>query len=153
MVSGMFSGMRLPILCLLVVGCGVSGYRVARKPDAPALSPPASAELVDAPPAGGQELGRVEVIGFEGEACKTEARERARTLLGATHVVVAPHPDPFSWQNTQPATLAAPRCVGTGYAAAPGTMVGAPPSPPPATPPAEPPAASPAPPAAAPAPG
>jgi len=151
----MVGGMRASILCLLLVGCGVSGYRVARRPAAPVLSPPASAELVDAPPVGGQELGRVEVIGFEGEACRTEARERARTLLGATHVVVAPHPDPFAWQNTQNDTLAAPRCVGTGYAAAPGATP--PPAPPPATLPAtptgEPPAASPPPAAAPPAPG
>lgn len=135
--------MRAPVLCLLLVGCGVSGFRVARKPDAPPLSPPASAELVDAAPAGGQELGRVEVIGFEGDACKAEARERARTLLGATHVVVTPHPDPFSWQNLQPATIAAARCVGMGYAAAPGTAT---PAAAPATEPAPPsPGAAPAP--------
>jgi hypothetical protein len=138
--------MRAPVLCLLLVGCGVSGYRVARMPDAPVLAPPSSAELVDAAPAGAKELGRVEVIGFEGEACKTEARERARTLLGATHVVVAPHPDPFAWQNRQPATVAAPRCVGTGYAAAPGAAPPpGPPEPPPASPPPPAPAPSPAP--------
>ena len=142
--------MRAPVLCLLLAGCGVSGFRVVKKPDAPVLPQAASAELVDAPPVGGQELGRVEVIGFDGDACKAEAKERARTLLGASLVIVAPHPDPFSWQNTQPATVAAPRCVGTGYVATPGSATGIPAGapgapPPPAAPPTEPAPASPAP--------
>ncbi len=130
------------ILCFALVGCGVSGFRVARMDGAPQLAPPPFAEYADAPPAGAQELGRVEIIGAEGDACKTEARERARALLGASIVVVKPHPDPFTWQNTQPPTVAAPRCVGTGYAAAPGVAplpAAAPPSEPaPATAPAPP---------------
>jgi hypothetical protein len=108
------------VVCFALVGCGVSGFQVVKKDGAPTLPQAASAELADAPPVGAQELGRIEVIGADGEACKTEARERARTLLGASVVVVAPHPDPFAWQNTQQSTLDAPRCVGTGYAAAPG---------------------------------
>jgi hypothetical protein len=140
--------MRAPVLCLLLVGCGVTGFRVAKKVDGPPRPASPSAEIVDAPPSGAEELGRVEVIGFDGEACKAEAKERARTLLGASHVVVASHPAPFDWQNTQTETVAAPRCVGTGYLAAPGALVPAPtpaaapppdmapaPTPPPATPP------------------
>jgi hypothetical protein len=123
--------MRAPVLCLLLVGCGVTGFRVVKEPGAPLAEGGASAELVDTPPSGARVLGRVEVIGAEGDACKAEARERARTLLGATHVVVVAHPDPFAWQNTQTATVAAPRCVGTGYLAAPGTVT---PAPPPVTP-------------------
>jgi hypothetical protein len=138
--------MRAWVLCFALVGCGVSGFRVAKKDGAPALPPATTAELVDAPPAGAQELGRVEVIGAEGDACKAEARERARTLLGASLVVVVPHAEPFAWQNTEKATLAAPRCVGTGYAAAPGGAPAlAPTSEPAAAPPT--PAPPPAPPA------
>jgi hypothetical protein len=136
--------MRAWVLCLALVGCGVSGFRVAKKDGAPALPPAASAEVVDAPPAGAQELGRVEVIGAEGDACKSEARERARTLLGASLVVIAPHAEPFTWQNTEKETLAAPRCVGTGYAAAPGAPPA--PSPEPAATPSSAPAPTPTPP-------
>jgi hypothetical protein len=141
--------MRAKVLCFALVfawiGCGVSGFRVAKKDGAPVLPAAASAELVDAPPAGAQELGRVEVIGADGDACKTEARERARTLLGASLVVVAPHPEPFTWQNTETSTLAAPRCVGTGYAGAAGAAPGAAPAPAPAPDPAAAPAPAPAP--------
>jgi len=136
--------MRAWVLCFALVGCGVSGFRVAKKEGAPVLPPAATAELADAPPAGAQELGRVEVIGAEGDACKAEARERARTLLGASLVVVAPHSEPFTWQNTQKDTLAAPRCVGTGYAASPGATPAPSPEPTPAPSPS--PAAPPAPP-------
>ncbi len=137
--------MRAWVLCVALVGCGVSGFHVVKKDGAPALPAAASAEVVDSPPAGAQELGRIEVIGAEGDACKAEARERARTLLGASFVVVAPHPDPFTWQNTQGATLAAPRCVGTGYAAAAGAPPAAP-APPPSSeaPPTAPPTPAPA---------
>jgi hypothetical protein len=133
------------LLCLALVGCGVSGFRVTRADGAPPLPPPPFAAYADAAPAGAQELGRVEVIGAEGDACKTEARERARALLGASIVVISPHPDPFSWQNTQPATVAAPRCVATGYAAAPGAAPLPAATPPPESAPA--PAPAPAPPA------
>jgi hypothetical protein len=126
--------MRAPILCLLLVGCGVSGFRVVNKPGAPVLGAAGSTEVVDAPPPGAAELGRVEIIGSEGDACKSDARERARTLLGATYVVVGPHPEPFQWQNTEKATLAAPRCVATAYAAAPGSTMPSP-TPPPGPPP------------------
>jgi hypothetical protein len=139
--------MRAWVVCLALVGCGVTGFRVAKKDGAPTLPAATSAELVDAPPAGAQELGRVEVIGAEGDACKAEAKERARVLLGATHVVVAAHAEPFAWQNMQKETVAAPRCVGTGYLAGPGAPAPAAAPPPPAPSPAPEPPAAPPPPA------
>jgi len=145
--------MKSSFLCLGLAGglglagCGVSGFRVTVKDGAPTLPAASSTEVVDAAPSGAQELGKVEVIGQAGDACKTEVRDRARAM-GATHVVVNAQPPPFSWQNTQKATLEAPRCSGTAFAAAAGSA----PASPPASEPAGAPPSSPAPAPAAPAP-
>ena len=115
---------QIPLLC----GCGTTAFRVIHKDGAPTLPTAAAAEVADTAPPGAQELGRVEIVGMEAEACKAEARDRARTQLGANVVVVAPHPAPFDWQNTERSTVAAPRCVGVGYASAGGSAAPAAPA-------------------------